>query len=89
MTIENNVLADEVLARTRKSVLLLKDCIEVHPQKRGGVPVLRGTRFTVAQLLAEIAEGRSVAELAEDFDLDLDLIKKCLQGLAQSFDSPA
>lgn len=89
MSTENNVLTEEMLARTRSAVLLLKDSIEVDPQKRGGVPVLRGTRFTVAQVLAEIAEGRSVAELAEDFDLDPALLKKFLEGLAQSFDSPA
>lgn len=88
MATENSVLPDELLARTHNAILLLKDCVEVNPQKRGGAPVLKGTRFSVAQLLAEIAEGRGVAEIAADFDLDLELIKKLLEGLALSFDGP-
>jgi uncharacterized protein (DUF433 family) len=75
--------------RARYAVLMLRDCTEVNPRKRSGIPVLKGTRFTLAQILAEIAEGRSVTELAEDFDLDLELIKGFLEGLSICFDRPA
>jgi uncharacterized protein (DUF433 family) len=75
--------------RARHAMLMLRDCAEVNPRKRGGVPVLKGTRFTLAQILAEIAEGRSVTELAEDFDLDLEIIKQFLEGLSIYFDRPA
>ena len=72
--------------RARFALTMLRDCTEVNPEKRGGVPVLKGTRFTLAQLLAEIAEGRNVQELSEDFELDLETIKQFLEGLSICFD---
>jgi uncharacterized protein (DUF433 family) len=77
------IALDEWIAqRATDATLMLRNCAEVSPSKRGGVPVLKGTRFTLAQVLAEIAEGKSVPELAEDFELDLELIKEFLHGLA-------
>jgi uncharacterized protein (DUF433 family) len=58
------------------------------PGIRGGVPVLAGTRFPVPQVLAEIAGGSSVTEVAEDFDLDEDLIVRFLEGMAALLDRP-
>ncbi len=43
--------------------------IKIDPQIMSGVPVIMNTRFPVAQLLAEMAEGRTVKEIADDFDL--------------------
>ena len=74
--------------RTRQAAVMLSDCTEVSELKRGGVPVIRGTRFTAAQVLAELADGRSVAELAEDFDLEIATIKQFLGGLAIILDRP-
>ncbi len=78
-----------IAERTKQALLQLRTCTEVNARKRGGVPVLKGTRFTLSQLLAEIAEGRSVAEIAEDFELDLAMIKQFLEGLALYLDLPA
>jgi uncharacterized protein (DUF433 family) len=75
--------------RARHAASMLRNCVEMNPRKRGGIPVLKGTRFTLAQILAEIAEGRDVNELAEDFELDLELIKEFLHGLAICLDRPA
>lgn len=72
-----------------KSAIIRSGAVEITTTKRGGVPVLKGTRFTLAQLLAEISEGRSVQELAADFDLDIDIIKSYLESLAAYFDRPA
>ncbi len=74
--------------RARHSMTVLRECVEVSPGKQGGVPVLRGTRFTVAQLFAEIGEGRSLPEIAADFGLDLGLMKKLMEGLAIQLDRP-
>lgn len=84
-------LADEewLGERLRYSTIALRECIEVNPNKRGGIPVIRGTRFTVAQLLAEIAEGRSLNEIAEDFEIDLHLLKKLLESMSIYLDRPA
>ena len=74
--------------RARSRLSMLRDCTEVNPKKCGGVPVLRGTRFSLAQVLAEIAEGRSVSEMAEDFELKPALIKEFLEGMAIVLDRP-
>lgn len=60
--------------------------IESVKDKCGGKPVLVGTRITVAQFLAELAEGRSVSRFAEAFDLHLDVCTGALEELAQYLD---
>jgi uncharacterized protein (DUF433 family) len=64
------------------------DGIEVNPLRRCGVPVVAGTRFPMARLLAELAEGRSVRRLAADFDLDAAALARALHGLAVALDRP-
>jgi len=48
----------------------------------------KGTRISVAQVLAELGEGQSAEEVAADFDLDVVLVKKLVQGLAVCLDRP-
>jgi uncharacterized protein (DUF433 family) len=74
--------------RARWAASVLRDCVEIDPQKRSGVPVLKGSRFTVAQMFAELAEGRSIVEIAENFDLDLEIMKQLLQGFSANIDRP-
>lgn len=91
----NTIERDKVLSQeawlaehVKSAPSVLCDCVEVNPNKRGGIPVLKGTRFTVAQLFAELADGRSVIELAEAFELDLDNMKALLQGFSTHLDRP-
>src|ERR1700676_2958909 len=42
----NSTLAEELAARIGNAVAALSDCVEVNPEKRSGVPVLKGTRLT-------------------------------------------
>jgi uncharacterized protein (DUF433 family) len=66
----------------------LQNAVEVDPRRRGGIPVLKGTRFTVGQTLAELAESAGVPEVAERFDLDETTIRELLMGLALLVDRP-
>jgi uncharacterized protein (DUF433 family) len=66
----------------------LNDCVELNPEKLGGVPVLKGTRIAVAQVLAEMGEGQSAEQVAEDLDLDVSLVKRLVLGLAICLDRP-
>ncbi len=75
--------------RTAYASLVLRECVEVDPKRRGGIPVLKGTRFTLAQLLAELAEGRSLPRIAEDFELDLQTLEQFMRGLSICLDRPA
>ena len=61
---------------------LLLDSVEVNPRKRHGTPVLKGTRFKVAQVLAQFAAGDSLDDLVNDLDLDRETIVKFLRGLS-------
>ena len=36
----------------------------------GGKPCIRGHRLSIAQLIAEVADGRSLKEIAKDFGID-------------------
>ena len=64
-------LADRLEHASRE----LDDCVELNPEKLGGIPVLKGTRISVAQIMAEIGEGSSAAEVSADFDLDVALVR--------------
>lgn len=66
----------------------ITDVVEVDPHRRGGVPVLRGTNFTVAQIFAELAETNGVDEIADNFDLDVDMIRDVLNGFSLAMQRP-
>ena len=58
--------------------------VEIDRNRMGGMPVLKGTRFPAAQLLAELTE--AIEDICEDFDLDLELVTNFLDELANQFD---
>jgi uncharacterized protein (DUF433 family) len=66
----------------------LQNSVEIDPNRRGGVPVLKGTRFTVGQTLAELADSAGVPEVAKRFDLDEEVVREFLYGLALLADKP-
>lgn len=80
--------AEWVAERMRYAALTLRNLVEVDPDKRGGVPVLKGTRMTVAQLIAELAEDRSVSQIAAAYRLDKEQIKEVLESLSIYMDRP-
>ena len=56
--------------------------IEMRPGKMGGQPLLTGHRYPVAQLLAELADGHTLQDVAEDCTLDLGLLQDALRELS-------
>jgi uncharacterized protein (DUF433 family) len=69
-------------------LLSLHQCVEVDPHRRGGVPVLKGTRVTVAEALGEIADSSCIREVADNFDLDFENLKCLLNGLSLLLNRP-
>lgn len=61
--------------------------MEVNENIRGGVPVLRGTRFPVARILADVADGCKLSEIAKDYDQDLGKMRKFMKELAMFYSS--
>ena len=62
------------------------EAVDLNARIRSGHPVLKGTRIPISQILAELADEGSIDALAEDMDLDKDMLKKLLNGLATAFD---
>ena len=60
--------------------------IQIDPLRCGGRPVLAGTRFTLSQLVAQIAWGVSPQQVADDFDLDPETVTAALNSLALFLD---
>ena len=53
--------------------------ITLDPNKRGGKPTVRGLRITVYDVLRQLAEGVTEAEILEDFpELEIADIRACL-----------
>lgn len=77
-----------VEAQLAEAAKVIEDAVDIDKMRRSGVPVLKGTRFPIASILTELAEGRSVDEIAKDYDLPKGRIKKALQGFAYYFDRP-
>lgn len=67
---------------------ILQKTVDVDPEIRGGTPVLKGTGFTVAQTLAELAEGCGVGDLANGFDLEPESIRNMLFALSLLLQRP-
>jgi uncharacterized protein (DUF433 family) len=81
-------LRDWIAGRLQRAYLDLEKYIESDRDKSGGVPVIRGTRVKVAQLLAELAEGQDITEIAEDLDLDQETLSVIMKRLAVLLDRP-
>jgi uncharacterized protein (DUF433 family) len=80
---------DEWIAvRLHFAAMILRDSVEIDPAIRGGVPVLKGTRIPVSQILAEIAEDFSISEIADDFNLDFDILVNLFEGMSIHLDRP-
>lgn len=77
-----------VTERVWFALVELRTCTESHPGKLSGVPVLRGTRFTLAQLIAELADGRTTVEISDAFTIEIHLIEQFLTGLSAYLNRP-
>lgn len=75
-------------AKIRNAIASLQDSVDSRPQVLGGVPVLKGTRFSLAQLFAELAEGESVDTVADDFEVDRDSLSAILHAMAVCLNQP-
>jgi uncharacterized protein (DUF433 family) len=90
ISFEPNLINEDEWLEARKivSALMLKECVAVSREIRSGVPVLRGTRISISQIFAELADSQCVIELSDEYDIDFESIKKLLDGLAIHFDRP-
>lgn len=74
--------------RLSLAIRLLNNSIEIDPDVLGGVPVVRGTRVSVARVLAEIADNTSLPAIADNLEIDPQLLKNIIEGLSIRLDQP-
>jgi uncharacterized protein (DUF433 family) len=71
---------DWFVERVTQAVFILQEHVECSPDVMGGMPVLKGTRFTLSRLFAELADGLSVVAIASDFSLDEESLRRLMEG---------
>jgi uncharacterized protein (DUF433 family) len=79
---------EELAERLSVAIKLLDDSVEIDPDVRGGIPVVRGTRVAVARIFAEIADGQRLSEIAESLDIDVGILGNIIEGLSIHLDRP-
>jgi uncharacterized protein (DUF433 family) len=72
----------DVSSRITYAVNLLEEVIVIDPETRGGVPVLVGTRVPISRLFAEVAMGRTIMDIADDKDLEIEAVRQVFKGFA-------
>ena len=78
----------DVVGRIIYATNILSKLIEIDPEKRGGIPVLMGSRFPISRLFAEVASGRSIVDIAEDKDLDIVEVRQIFEAFASYLGRP-
>jgi uncharacterized protein (DUF433 family) len=75
-------------ANLHAALSALDHSIESRPRVLSGVPVFKGTRFSIPQFFAELAEGESIDSIAEEFDVDRESLSSVLHALAVCLNQP-
>lgn len=66
----------------------LREVVSTAPDVLGGVPVLRGTRMPLSRVFAELADGFTIGQIAEEFELDSTQLETLLGSLSMLLDQP-
>ncbi len=56
----------------------MNDRIAIDPNICHGKPIVRGTRTPVTVILAALAGGDDVAQVAEDYEITEDAVRACI-----------
>jgi uncharacterized protein (DUF433 family) len=59
--------------------------IRVDPGVMGGQPVLRGTRFLISYILKHVANGMSLAQISDEFNLNHNDLIMVLREIAEIY----
>ena len=69
-----------------KQRLLQSGAVEIDPLRACGKPVVIGTRFPVAQLIAQVAEGDTPQMISEHFDMPIHDVVAAINAVAWALD---
>lgn len=77
-----------LVGRRALALSTIHECVEINPEKLSGTPVFRGTRFSIAQFFAELADSDAVKEVATNYDLDEHVLSTFLHAFALYLNKP-
>ena len=60
--------------------------VEYNPERLGGMATVAGTRFPISRIFAELTDDQTLAEIAEDYDQDLEQIIDIFNELSLIFE---
>lgn len=70
------------------AIFSLDEVVTVNMEVQGGIAVLDGTRYPLSRIVADLADNMTVAEIAEEYDLDEEKIVRLLESTAIILDTP-
>ncbi|MGH7140562.1 MAG: DUF433 domain-containing protein, partial [Pirellulales bacterium] len=79
---------EEMAGRLSVAMRLLGNSVEIDPDVHSGLPVVRGTRVAVSRIFAEIADDYRLSEIADNFEIDHELLKNLVEGVSIRLDQP-
>jgi uncharacterized protein (DUF433 family) len=74
--------------QSRRAMAVLGEYVEASPHKLGGVPLFRGTRFSISQFLTELADSDAVDQVADNFEVNKDFLRNFLHAFAVYLNRP-
>lgn len=77
-----------IVDRVRYASECIATSVSVDRSIRSGLPVFTGTRVPVSQVIAEIADGESIFDVAEDLEIDQAVLQEFFRGLSAALDVP-
>ena len=80
--------AQTLRKRLEYAACALHESIEITHEKRGGLPVVRGTRMPVARLFAEVAEDVRIRDFAANYGIDVEQLRTILRGFSVYLSRP-
>ena len=68
--------------RFEQGLDMLAECVDIDPEVMSGQPCVVNTRFPVSRVLVEFADGWTIQEIADEYDMEVENLRGLLNGLA-------
>lgn len=74
--------------RLNMALEIILNHVDINSSIRGGIPVVKGTKISISQIISELGDDNKISEIAEDFDLVKDDLMEIINAIATYLDRP-